>query len=271
MNLVATGYPDLGATLVGAWEDRSGDSISALLPFFTCYRAMVRAKVSHIRSVQAPVHSAEGEAALLDSMTHLNLAARMAAGEQRPRLTLMAGLPASGKSTVARIVAGIEGGTLLVADQIRKELAGIPPESTRADGLDSGLYAPEMNERVYSEMGARATVALRQRRNVVLDATHRRRSDRNTAARIARDAGARFLAVECRAPEAVVRKRMEDRSRTPGGWSDAGWDVYVAHRETFEPVLELPPEQHISILTDRSHTEIARLLLPYLAGAGQPR
>jgi hypothetical protein len=59
--------------------------------------------------------------------------------------------------------------------------------------------------------------------------------------------GARFLCLECRAEEAVIRRRLDERLRTGGDASDARPEIYEAQIQVFEPVTELAPHEHLSL------------------------
>jgi predicted kinase len=55
-------------------------------------------------------------------------------------------------------------------------------------------------------------------------------------AEAARAHGAIFMLAEVRAPDELIRQRLEARAREPGTISDAGWEVYLAQKARWEPV-----------------------------------
>jgi hypothetical protein len=93
----------------------------------------------------------------------------------------------------------------------------------------------------------RARGLLAQGRSVLLDATFGRRDQRQKARALAEEMGARFVCVECRAEEAVIRQRLAERLRTGGDASDARPEIYEAQIQVFEPVTELPPHEYVSL------------------------
>src|SRR5262245_53896783 len=88
-----------------------------------------------------------------------------ASGRQAPVAIAVGGLVASGKSTVAKYVARRIGAPRVVADRVRRALlAGAP-----GDGHELA-WAPDLADRVYAGLLARAGEVLASGRAVVLDA-----------------------------------------------------------------------------------------------------
>lgn len=83
----------------------------------------------------------------------------------KPRLTLMVGLPASGKSTYARILGNADNTTVLSSDILRKELLGSEADQSNNDLIFKTLYE-------------RARELLKDGKNVVIDATNINAKDR---------------------------------------------------------------------------------------------
>ena len=53
---------------------------------------------------------------------------------------------------------------------------------------------------------------------------------------VAAAAGAEVFLIDCVAPEAVIRERLEQRMRTPGSISDGRVDILPAFQKQYEPV-----------------------------------
>ena len=88
-----------------------------------------------------------------------------------PELTMLIGIPASGKSTTAKRLAE-EGHIILSSDEIRVELFG-------SEGFPDGEKEREKLQRaVYSEIRKRARYHLENGRSVVIDATNLNRKKR---------------------------------------------------------------------------------------------
>jgi len=148
-------------------------------------------------------------------------------------LVLVCGLPATGKSTVARRLARSLGAELLRTDVVRKELIGRP------------RYTEEEKELVYRALFLIAERLLKNDVNVILDGTFYKRSLRDEARRIAEKQGKRFFLIETTCPEEVVAKRLARRSRSVKSASDADLEVYRKLKAVFERI----EEEHIVIET----------------------
>ncbi len=149
------------------------------------------------------------------------------------RLLVVAGLVASGKSTVARRAAEALGAELLSADETRRDL------------FDHGArdaFVPGFSRTVYAEVFERARALLAEGRPVVLDGTFRTRALRAEARTLAAEAGVPFLLLECRAGEERCRERLRRREQEGG---EPGWlELFDAFLGLWEPVTELPAAEH---------------------------
>jgi hypothetical protein len=237
MDLLHHRRPDLAAALMDEYLRRTGDwEVRLLVPFYACYRAVVREKVESFRLADPGIGPGSKRAAARRAASYFRLARELARRDARPRLFVVGGLPGSGKSTVARGLADRMGAEWLASDVLRKELAGAAPGARLPAAMGEGIYRPAMTALTYRELLRQAERHLRAGRSVVLDATFARAADRRRAASLGRSVGGVFVAAECRCPARVARDRLAARSR-PGyaGPSDAGWDIYRAMRRSFEP------------------------------------
>jgi aminoglycoside phosphotransferase family enzyme/predicted kinase len=181
----------------------------AALPSFLAIRAIVRAKIEAIQEHHA------------DADTYLDLALACLA-PAAPRLVAIAGLSGTGKSTVARDIAPtlgrLPGALIIRSDVIRKQLAGVAPESR----LDASAYSAQSATRVYDEMRRRAASAVRAGQSVVLDAVHARPAERDAVAALANELGVTFTGLWLSAEPACLTARVSARV---GDASDATADV----------------------------------------------
>ncbi len=237
MDLLHHRRPDLAAALTEEYLRRTGDwEVRLLLPFYACYRAVVREKVESFRLADPGIPAARKRAAARRAASYFRLARALARRDARPRLVLVGGLPGSGKSTVARAFAERIGADCLASDVLRKQLAGAEPGARLPAPVGEGIYTPALSALTYRELLVQAERLLRSGRSVVLDATFGRAAARRRAAALARAVGGTLVPVECRCPAAVARRRLADRGR-PGyaGPSDAGWEVRRALLRAYEP------------------------------------
>lgn len=249
MDLAFRGRPDLADAFVSAYAEASGDAeVPALVPFFALHYAVIRAMVDAIRAGEAAIADAERIRLREEIRRHALLAAGYASG---PALVLVAGLPLTGKSTLARAIAAPLRATIVRSDAIRKEIAGLAP--TERGGR--GLYAAEASDRTYAEVGARAERELAAGRSVVIDAAalERRRRDALRARRPA------FL-VHATAARATIEARAALRRADPSEVSDAGLAVHDALASAAEAPTEWPASHRIDASAERPIDEHLALL-----------
>ncbi|WP_225850461.1 bifunctional aminoglycoside phosphotransferase/ATP-binding protein [Streptomyces sp. HPF1205] len=217
---------DAAAFFLARYGEYSGDPAPpSLWHHYVAYRAFVRAKVSLIQAEQGmPGAQTAVRRLVAATLRHLRTSA--------VGLTLVGGLPGSGKSTLSGALADRLGVTLLSSDRLRKELAGIPVEQSAAAGYGEGLYTPERTAETYAVLLERAAALLRAGESVVLDATWSDPVQREAAERVAESAGADLVALRCHVPRDVAAARL--RTRPPGA-SDAGPEVAAAMAANEQP------------------------------------
>ena len=136
MDLAHLGRADLASAFVDAYIAASGDAeLRKLLDFYTCYRAYVRGKVLSFRLDEPELSPAETAQIEAEASAYFNLAWAVAGGLPRPLLVVTMGLPATGKTTLARALAGQLGLVHLSSDVVRKQLAGLRATEHRFAGL----------------------------------------------------------------------------------------------------------------------------------------
>ncbi|UGS36977.1 AAA family ATPase [Capillimicrobium parvum] len=211
--------------LVATYERAQGDPgtprLRALLGW---QRAMVRAKIALLRE-------REEELSRL-----LALADRLAWRVRAPVVLLVAGPPASGKSTLAAQLAERTGLPVVATDPLRKALHGAAP----TDRLGPEAYTEQATAEVYAEAGRRAARIAAQHGGAIVDATSRSRAVRRLLLRELGGA-APVVAAVCAARPDVVRERARRRLEDPGRVSDADPEVAARLAAGFEP-LDGDPE-----------------------------
>ncbi|MBI2866068.1 MAG: AAA family ATPase, partial [Chloroflexi bacterium] len=248
MDLDYYGRPDLSRAFAEAYIRESGDEdVAVLLPFYKCYRAYVRGKVDSFQwdDPQVPVEARER--ACQRARRYFYLAYSYTLGLKRPTLLITVGLIGTGKSSLSRALAHRLGLTVVSSDEVRKRLMGLASAERRLEPFREGIYAPAASRLTYREMFRQAEETITQGLSVILDASFRRAEERARALEVARSLGADFWAIECVAPEGVIRERLERRAREWPDASDARWEVYPQIKAELEPVTELPPERHLVV------------------------
>lgn len=154
-------------------------------------------------------------------------------------LVLIAGLPGTGKTTVAKAFAKRCGAVHLNSDTLRFEL-----------GL-MGHYSPEDKEKVYATLLERARVALLEGKQVVVDSTFFSEKVRAPFQALAASCGVPLRWIEVKAAEQTLRQRLS----RPRPDSEADFTVYEKIRDQFEPL----PEDRLVLDTDLESPESAAL------------
>ncbi len=235
MDLRFRGHPELARVYLDAVIGESGDEdIRRLMPMLVRYRAMVRAKVSAIAAGEREMPEDKRRESAIAARRYLSLAGATAVEENAPTWIALCGLPATGKSTLARALADASGKTWPVfsSDSIRKELAGVPPDAR----LPDSCYTPDFSRRTYDMLHRHAASASRTHPVVLLDANFRTRDERSRARDAARECGARFVVLETTAAEHVIRGRLGKRARDPDATSDADLAIYEKLKQEFDAV-----------------------------------
>jgi hypothetical protein len=179
------------------------------MPLLLSCRAAVRAKTSATAaSFQRDAARAEELRAL--ARDYVALAGRLLKPPPA-RLIAIGGFSGSGKSTLALSIApsigAVPGAVVLRSDEIRKELYGIP----LTERLGSDGYAPDISEKVYATMAARANVIVRGGHSVIVDAVYGCQRHRDAIERVATDAGVMFAGFWLDAPETTLIDRVQSR------------------------------------------------------------
>jgi len=241
MDLEHYGRADVAAAYVDAYVAASGDhELRQLLAFYECYRAFVRGKVTSFRLDQPGLDGESAARLTAEARAYFDLAWAHAGGLPSPLLVASMGLPASGKTTLARALSGRLGLVHLESDVIRKELAGLPPTARVGGVFGKGLYDPAMTRRTYARVLRRAARWLRRGYPVVVDATFGDPAQRAALRRLAARVGARFVVLVCQADEETAKRRLAARAGRADTASDARLDLWPALRAAFVPRHEMP-------------------------------
>jgi uncharacterized protein len=221
-----------------------------LVDFYKVYRAVIRGKVESLRLKDPGIPDLDKQKAREMAIRYFRLARGYILREGLPPVLIaVCGLTGSGKSTIAEALSLELGLEVLSSDRFRKELAGVPLQNHEPDDYAEGLYSPDKNEATYRELITRADNLLGSGQGAIVDATCKRREDRERLHRVAESHGAKMYLISAEAPEDIVRQRLEERVRQGKSISDGRWEIYLRQREEFEPFLE---SEGIQLVVDSS-------------------
>lgn len=250
MDLSAHGHVELSEHLVARYAQAAGDhDLYAVLDFYAGYRAYVRGKIAAFVAAAPAVDHERRVRAEASARHHFLLAL---ASERRslvpPMVVAVAGIIASGKTTVADRLGFEMSAPVVDADHTRKQLLGVQATAPVHDGAWQGAYDLAFTEAVYAEVFRRAGVVLASGRSVIVDASFRSRALRARARDLATRYGVPFRLVECRASPEVCRARLRERARG-ASVSDGRLEIFDDFVARWEPIDELPADEHIVIDT----------------------
>jgi uncharacterized protein len=194
------------------------------LPLFHSVRAAIRAHVLFVKSEQA----GGSDVVWQEAKRYFDLAGRLIAPKP-PLLVAIGGLSGTGKSVLARGLAGLieppPGAVIVRSDVVRKQLFG----ADETTALPESAYRPETTKRVYEVLSSTAQRVFAQGRSVVLDAAYLKEAERTEIEGLAAAHGVRFLGLFLTTDIATRLARIERRK---GDASDATRDVALK-QETF--------------------------------------
>ncbi|HLZ69800.1 MAG TPA: AAA family ATPase [Dehalococcoidia bacterium] len=216
VELRAAGQSGAAAALSSLTLEMAGEpQPTAVLPFFVCQAALIRARLAH---------DVDGHSALTPS-AYWQIARREAEAAAGPGLVLCGGLSGSGKSFVGTGVAATLGAAIVSSDRVRKHLAGIEPRARTPAERSQQVYSTRMTDRVYRRLAQAAAEQLREGLPVVLDATYLTPARRELPLLIAREVGASAAIVWCELSQAEAAARL--RRRAGHGWAVSEADARI--------------------------------------------
>ncbi|MBT4934939.1 MAG: AAA family ATPase [Rhodospirillaceae bacterium] len=211
MDLDHRGQRPLANIVLNRYLDITGDTDGLqCLPLLLSLRASIR---SHVSATAAGTQSSSVEAMHLagEARQYLEMAQHYLQ-PGKPMLIAVGGLSGSGKSRLARVLAGFVGAApgarIIRSDVVRKTLAGVDPLSR----LDAQGYSPQMSHRTYQAVFEQSRSTLKGGHSVIADAVFANPEERKTIAAIADDLGLAFHGLWLEAPAEVMEERVTQRT-----------------------------------------------------------
>ncbi len=235
MDLIFHGHRELAQAFIETYLRATGDTEGeALLPFYTAYRAVIRAKVEGIEFLEKEISERERSIVCNRARAHWLLAlGEMEEPSQRPCLVLVGGLPGSGKSTLARGLAEQGNFQVIRSDVVRKELAGLDPNASARGAFDEGIYTPEWTTRTYAECLRRAEQILIDGGRAIVDASFGKEAHRREFLEVSLRLGVHGLLIVCKTSPEAARQRLENRR---GDASDADQRTFQRIAQRWQPI-----------------------------------
>jgi aminoglycoside phosphotransferase family enzyme/predicted kinase len=246
MDLTVRGDESLRLPFLSQYRESLPDpDMPLLLPFFECYRALVRAKVHALR-----VGRWNDEAA-----RYFRVAQRFTWARFKPFLVMICGFSGSGKSTLARALSERLDLPVYNSDVIRKKLSGIGGRR-RVVKLNQDIYRPGITEKTYASLAREAEKQILMGNGAILDATFVRKSHRQRIAQLAAKHKISLLAIHCRISDDIAEKRLRLRAAQGMDVSDARWATYRAQKTAYEAMQEFRPGSVLELDTSAPLEEL---------------
>lgn len=238
MALSFEGRPDLAHRLVAAYAGASADLRGLeLLPLFELYRMAVRIKVDLLTIRGNPGSEARLRPRVERYVQMCHAKLNTSVELPVPRLLVVVGLPATGKSTRALELARQHQAVTVSTDVVRKRTLGISISRKKDVGAFSEIYTARETARNYRRVVTLASAGLRLGWSIVVDGTFSRRTQRNQLRKMAQRHGieAEFYLVT--ASEQEIRKRLEKRKQqaTTGASELTSMETWLLLRDAWEP------------------------------------
>ncbi|MCI0504931.1 MAG: AAA family ATPase [Gammaproteobacteria bacterium] len=238
MDLFARGREDLAAHFLNDYLTLTGDYDGlSCLRFYLAYRAMVRAKVEIIRANQPDCNLAQRQKGLANYHHFIKMADKFR-HIGKPLLMLTHGLSGSGKTTIVRQLFQYGFAIHLRSDVERKRLFNLQPSDKSDSAVDRGIYTREASEKTYAKLFALTDHILRNNWNVIVDATFLQQAQRNRFRQLAAEHNVKFVILDCRADEKILKQRITTRALQATEVSEATLQVLERQLETAQPFTD---------------------------------
>lgn len=247
MDLEVRGGGALVAPFLTRYRELLNDpELPLLLPFYKCYRALVRGKVEALRPPGPDS----------DASRYFRFATRLTWAPYKPFLVMVCGLTGSGKSTLARELGERLDMPVISSDSVRKAMAG--KVERQAVPFKEGIYSPTMTERTYARMAREAEKQILDGAGAILDATFAQTANREKMVRLAEKHKVPLLLIHCFASEEIIKKRLDQRAAEGKDLSDGRWEIYVEQKAACQPVEEISSVPCLELETESPAEQLAR-------------
>ena len=228
--------PDLADAALTTYLTVSGDTnLPRLITFYKVYRAFVRGKVESLRLIDTGLSVDEHATAKKRAIRYFRLALGYCMRSRlSPTLFITCGTMGSGKSTLADQLAFELGIASFNSDTVRKQLAGIQPDTPVHDSFGEGLYSKEMNHCTYRQLEILADTELASGHSVVIDAGFGDRNERTEFKQLAATHHAQFVILYVKCDFEEQQRRLFERSSRGDSTSDGRVELLNQQNDLFQ-------------------------------------
>lgn len=182
------------------------------------------------------------------ALKYLDLSYQYALQFSRPRIWVICGMPATGKSTIAKALAQILEIESIRSDLVRKKIFGLKPHERGGVLFEEKIYSSSAGSLTYGKLLCLAQQEIENGSSVILDATFSRAKHREDLILLAKDKGIKPVFIECTAEDKTIKERLLRRQSTPSV-SDARLDHFEGLKARYEPFTVDENARHIMVDT----------------------
>lgn len=181
-----------------------------VLSFYLCYRAMVRAKVDVLSIEHTGASEKKRKLAISEFESYIELANTFAR-QSIPKLIIMRGLSASGKSTIAKQLSEELSAICIRSDVERKRLFDIDTGVSATSDIDAGIYSADASKQTYEKLQFLAEQIISAGYSVIVDATFLDHTQRVPFQMLAEHLEVPYIILEVTASAEELRRRIIER------------------------------------------------------------
>ena len=261
MDLDSQGEPGYGDCLLNEFIRLTNDiKAFPLLAFYKCYRAFVRCKVNCILLQSQDLQQQERKKIHHEALKYFDLAFRYVRQFFQPAIWVVCGMPATGKSTIAKTLSEILEIKVFRSDAVRKEMFGLQTHDSGLALAGEKLYSASAGSLTYNKLLYLAQQEIENGVSVILDATFSEEKYRRDVINLAKDKGITPIFIECTAEDVIMQDRLLQREFHPSV-SDARIELFEALKTRYEPFRHYGDALHICVDTACSLDESVRRIL----------
>jgi uncharacterized protein len=257
------GRSDLGNLLLQNAARELGDAgILRVANFYKCYRAFVRGKVESFQAREKETRNPQEHER--QAARYFRLALRYAIARSEPLILAVIGRIGTGKSTIAKRLAGELNWPVFSSDEIRKTLAAVPLTKRTPAELRAKIYSARMTQKTYRKLLGDGLATLKENCGVILDATFSTRALRKFLRDECKKANVPIQFIKLEVGPNEIKKRLKLRDEKTAEASDARLEDFEKLSAAYEPPSELASNV-VSVSTADSVVDTVKAILLRLA------
>ena len=253
MDLMSRGRQDFAIRFLNEYLTITGDYAGlSCLRYYLVYRAMVRAKIEHIRARQGHWEKSVQKTAMSNFYHYVELADTLTKTTQ-PLLIITHGLTASGKSTLAKQLQKLLFVIHIRSDIERKRLYGLEATANSHSTINSGIYTSMATLHTYQQLYEITESLIKNHWSVIVDATFLQHKSRKKFLEMANRYQAHFVILNCVTQQSDLLQRLAQRSREQYSVSEADPTVLQQQITAIEPLTD---QEQLYTVTIDTHKPI---------------